>query len=91
MSLLLKPNRLGKFFMPTIHRVDGYVIRIYPNDHAPAHVHVLKGGGMAIICITDRVSVREVFKMKPNEVKQAIRIVEANREGYLRLWEEIHG
>ena len=77
--------------MPTSDRIDGYTIRIYPNDHAPAHVHILKGGGMAIIRIAGRVSVREVFKMKPNEVKQAIRIVEANRERYLRLWEEIHG
>jgi Domain of unknown function (DUF4160) len=31
--------------MPTIIREDGFRVVIYPNDHIPAHVHVLKGGG----------------------------------------------
>lgn len=30
--------------MPTIPRENGFRVVIYPNDHVPAHVHVLKGG-----------------------------------------------
>jgi len=28
--------------MPTIIRQEGFRIVIYPNDHFPAHVHVIK-------------------------------------------------
>lgn len=37
--------------MPTIFRQDGFQIRIYPNDHFPSHVHVIKGKGQAKIGI----------------------------------------
>ncbi len=39
-----KPNRLGLCYtadMPTILRFDGLRAVIYPNDHRPAHVHVI--------------------------------------------------
>jgi hypothetical protein len=29
------------FFMPTILRIDGLRVVIYPNDHSPEHVHVI--------------------------------------------------
>jgi hypothetical protein len=31
--------------MPTIIREEGFRIVIYPNDHLPAHVHVIKSDG----------------------------------------------
>ena len=34
--------------MPTILRVDGLRVVIYPNDHMPEHVHVIGGGGEAL-------------------------------------------
>jgi hypothetical protein len=77
--------------MPTIDRVDGFALRIYPNDHDPAHVHAVKGDGTAVIHLGKPATVREVFGMKPSEVKQAIRIVEDNWKRYLQRWEEIHG
>lgn len=46
---------------------------------------------MAVIRIGNPARVREVFDMKPGEVKQAVRIVEKNWKRYLRKWEEIHG
>lgn len=30
--------------MPTIEKVNGWVIRMYANDHNPAHFHATKGG-----------------------------------------------
>jgi hypothetical protein len=33
--------------MPTILRVDGLRIVVYPNDHRPAHVQVIGGHGEA--------------------------------------------
>ena len=30
--------------MPTVDRIDGLRVVIYPNDHVPAHVHVIGNG-----------------------------------------------
>ncbi len=34
--------------MPTVHRFDGLRVVVYPNDHRPAHVHVIGKGGEAV-------------------------------------------
>lgn len=34
--------------MPTVHRFDGLRVVIYPNDHRPAHVHVMGSGCEAV-------------------------------------------
>jgi hypothetical protein len=34
--------------MPTIHRFHGLRVVIYPNDHRPAHVHVMGKGCEAV-------------------------------------------
>ena len=34
--------------MPTVHRFDGLRVVIYPNDHRPAHVHVMGNGCEAV-------------------------------------------
>lgn len=34
--------------MPTVARLDGLRVVIFPNDHGPAHVHVVGAGGEAV-------------------------------------------
>lgn len=34
--------------MPTVLRLDGLRVVIYPSDHRPAHVHVIGAGGEAV-------------------------------------------
>ncbi|MBI4520710.1 MAG: DUF4160 domain-containing protein [Gemmatimonadetes bacterium] len=31
--------------MPTVHRERGFRFQMYPNDHPPPHVHVMKAPG----------------------------------------------
>lgn len=53
--------------MATILRVQGFDFRIYTNDHPPAHVHVIKGGGEVVIEIGDEQtapSLREIYRMR---------------------------
>ena len=38
--------------MPTVLRIDGMRVVIYPNDHRPAHVHVAGAGGEAACVAT---------------------------------------
>ncbi len=35
--------------MPTVKRIDGLRVVIYPNDHRPAHVHVIGGDSEAVL------------------------------------------
>ena len=39
--------------MPTVDRIDGLRVVIYPNDHRPAHVHVhvMGDGGEAVFLL----------------------------------------
>ncbi len=34
--------------MPTVMIINGLAVRIYPNDHRPAHVHVIGDGCEAV-------------------------------------------
>jgi hypothetical protein len=76
--------------MSTVHREDGYRFVIWSNDHPPAHVHAIRGGGVAVIEIRS-LAVRSVRGLRDAEVVKAVRIVEANRNMLLRKWRKIHG
>ncbi len=80
--------------MPTVLRVDGFQVRIFPNDHPPAHVHVYKAGTSVVIelaAATPRPAVREVAGMPSADVVKAFLIVEDHSAFLLEKWEEIHG
>jgi hypothetical protein len=79
--------------MPTIVRDGGFSIRIYLDDHLPAHVHVISGSGTAKILITDegeRPRLVSIFGMSRAEAARALRLVERHRPLCLRRWREIH-
>ena len=80
--------------MPTVLRIGSLRVTIYPNDHPPAHVHVIGGGREA------------VFDLKcpdgPPELRQNFRFARRNTDGIaIELdrhlgelcdqWERIHG
>ncbi|MBU6421788.1 MAG: DUF4160 domain-containing protein [Gammaproteobacteria bacterium] len=59
--------------MPTLSRVDGLRIVIYPNDHRPAHVHVIGPKGEAVFflnCPEGPPELRECFGFKRVEVNR---------------------
>lgn len=80
--------------MPTVLRRDGFAVRIYTDDHAPAHVHCLHGGEEIIINLGDAhtaPAIREVKGMRAANARRAVEIVEENRETLLAEWRRIHG
>lgn len=81
--------------MPTVHREDGFQIRIYPNDHLPRHVHVFKSDGEVIIQLgseTETPSIDEVHKGISNkDVAKALTLVQVNQVKLLESWKNIHG
>ncbi|HEX8245540.1 MAG TPA: DUF4160 domain-containing protein [Longimicrobium sp.] len=68
----------------------GFIVHIWPNDHEPAHVHVYRAEGLAIIEVKS-LRVRAAYDMKPKDVRRAIDLVSANQILLFRRWKEIHG
>ena len=80
--------------MATVLRINGYVVRIWSNDHLPRHVHVFKGDGECVINLVGEggnPELREFYGMKRKEVAKAIRIVANNQEKLIEAWNQIHG
>jgi hypothetical protein len=77
--------------MATVHRENGFEFRIWPNDHAPPHVHAWKAGGTAKIELVDGFGVVKVRGMSEMDLVRAVRIVMENVDELLNAWEEIHG
>ena len=75
--------------MPLVLLEGGFAVRIYLNDHPPAHVHVLNAGGEARI-VLEPVRVDAVWDMKLKDVARARRLVLLHRGNLLKRWREIH-
>ena len=79
--------------MATILQTNGFSFRIYSNDHAPAHVHVIKADGEAIIELGDEnspPSIRKIYGMSDREVAIAYDLVEQFKTRLLEGWRGIH-
>lgn len=76
--------------MSRIYGEGGFQVHIWPNDHPPAHVHVVRAEGLAVVDLLT-MSIREAHDMKPPDIRRAFRIVEENRDRFLLEWRKIHG
>jgi len=79
----------GIIDMPTLLRIGAFEIRIYLNDHPPAHVHVVKDRAQAMIALDPVVFVR-ISRMTKNDAAQAKRIVWEHRNFLLEAWRKFH-
>lgn len=79
--------------MPTIININGYRVIIWPDDHAPPHVHIFKGNGEAKITIgnNEPPHLVTIHNLSRQEVRQAWEIVANNQDILLTAWEKIHG
>jgi hypothetical protein len=94
--LLDKPNAWVYILaMPTLIKESGFEVRIYTRDeHPPAHVHVWKAEGEAVIYLGDDEtppSLCEVNRMRKKDVRKALNIVEDNQEILRAEWRRYHG
>jgi hypothetical protein len=80
--------------MPTILRFGGLRVAVYPNDHRPAHVHVIGRGHEAVFnlnCVSGPVRLRENYGFSRPALKSMSKILSNNRSELCKAWEEIHG
>jgi len=80
--------------MPTVLRESGFRVVIYTRDeHPPAHVHVWKAGGEAVIRLGDGGElpvIHEVSGMPKRDARRALDLVTEHQGLLLARWEEIH-
>lgn len=80
--------------MPTCLNKDGFIIRIYTNDHLPSHVHIFKAEGEAKINLgseTVRPTLVQVWNMSDKDTVRALKLVITHQAELLAKWREIHG
>ena len=75
--------------MPTILRSEGLRVVIYPNDHPPAHVHVI-GPDWEVVINLIGLEVREVIDGSDRDARRALRLVSDNRVTLLNAWRRVH-
>jgi hypothetical protein len=79
--------------MPTILRLDGFRVVIYPNDHSPAHVHVIGTTAEAVFelhCTEGPVTLRESYNFKKRELRRLMKELDWQLSLLCDEWERIH-
>ena len=76
--------------MPTILRINGWRMVIYPNDHSPAHVHVLAAGWEVVVNLL-ALEIREVIRCDERQARQVLRHVADHRSMLMDAWRQFHG
>jgi hypothetical protein len=80
--------------MPTVLRFEGLRVVIYPNDHRPAHVHVIGRGNEAVFNLNSPVGpveVRENYGFSRSEITRIASVLSNQQAGLCDAWESIHG
>ncbi|MDO9610234.1 MAG: DUF4160 domain-containing protein [Serpentinimonas sp.] len=80
--------------MPTILRLGGLRVVIYPNDHRPAHVHVIGGGGEAVFalhCPGGPPALRESSGFSQQAVGRILDDLAVHLTALCQRWSQIHG
>jgi hypothetical protein len=80
--------------VPTVLRIDGLLVVIYPNDHRPAHVHVIGAGKEALFflnCPNGPPQLRENFRFSRSELNRIQEKLAPHATQLCAAWKEIHG
>ena len=80
--------------MPTILSIGGLRVAVYPNDHRPAHVHVIGNGCEAIFrlnCLEGPPALRENYGFSKKELIRIQTDLAVNLALLCDKWSDIHG
>jgi uncharacterized protein DUF4160 len=80
--------------MPTVLRIGAWRAVIYPNDHRPAHVHVIGQGCEAVFnlhCPNGPLELRENYRFGLKEISRIEKALITNLATLCSEWERIHG
>jgi hypothetical protein len=72
--------------MPTLLFEQGFKFFFYANDHAPAHVHIMKGDAWVKIEIATLQVV--MSNLKSQELKTCLALLEQHQDEFQEKWNE---
>ena len=76
--------------MPTIFELFGLRFFFFSEDHAPMHVHVVKGDDDAKISLEPTIEVVYNHGLKPKDLKRALQLAEMYKEDIIEVWNKYH-
>ena len=79
--------------VPTVLRLLGFRAVIYPNDHSPAHVHVIGHGCEAVFhlnCPKGPVTLRENYWFSRRDIARIKALLGVRVAQLCRDWKKIH-
>ena len=80
--------------MPKVLEPEGFRFIIYPDDHVPSHIHVIKGGEEVVIELgneNEPPDFRENRGMRTRDAMRALEICYELQDHFLSKWRKIHG
>ena len=80
--------------VPTVMIIDGLRVVIYPNDHEPAHVHVMCDGNEARFCLQGGdglVELVENYGFRSGVIARIKVALTVEQAMLIERWREIHG
>ncbi len=80
--------------MPTVLRFDGLRVVIYPNDHRPAHVHVIGRGCESVFhlhCPSGPLELRENYGFARRDLARIVAALTRALTDLCAHWRTIHG
>jgi hypothetical protein len=79
--------------VPTVLRIDGLTVVIYPADHRPAHVHIKGAGKEALFylnCPEGPASLRSYYRFTLRELTRIEEKLTPHLDELCKAWKEIH-
>lgn len=79
--------------MPTVLTIFGLRVVIYPNDHRPAHVHILGKGCEAVFNLNGPdgpPQLRENYGFSQKDLGKIVNALAANLAALCTAWRQIH-
>lgn len=80
--------------MPTVVTILGLRVVIYPNDHRPAHIHVIRNGCEAVFklqCPQGPPVLRENYGFTRKDLMKIAEELAAQQTTLCTAWKPIHG
>ena len=80
--------------MPTVLRIGALRVAVYPNDHRPAHVHVIGHDHEAVFNLNEPagfVALRENYGYSARDLVRIRGVLEQNLAALTSAGERIHG
>ena len=80
--------------MPTVGWIDSLRVVIYPNDHRPAHVHIIGNGCEAVFnldCPDGAPALRENYGFAITKLRSIKAALAANLTSFCMEWSKLHG